>query len=78
MCVTWAHVGVFTLLVCVPGCLQGPEKEACLAELTARISGICGKRGVMIKPFFDVSRLCVRGVDGLSSTLVGTRVIGRR
>uniref|UniRef100_A0A383W0A7 Uncharacterized protein n=2 Tax=Tetradesmus obliquus TaxID=3088 RepID=A0A383W0A7_TETOB len=31
----------------------GPEKEACLAELTARIADICGKRGIMIKPFFD-------------------------
>lgn len=32
---------------------QGPEKEARLAALVGRISEICGKRGVMIKPFFD-------------------------
>jgi hypothetical protein len=33
--------------------VQGPEKEARLAALTGRIAEICGKRGVMIKPFFD-------------------------
>lgn len=32
---------------------QGPEKEARLAALIGRIGEICGKRGVMIKPFFD-------------------------
>ena len=32
---------------------QGPEKEARLAALVGRIGEICGKRGVMIKPFFD-------------------------
>lgn len=31
----------------------GPEKEARVADIVARISEICGKRGVLIKPFFD-------------------------
>eukprot|EP00775_Hariotina_reticulata_P008738 gene8738-8918_t len=31
----------------------GPEKEARLADITAHIADICGKRGVQIKPFFD-------------------------
>jgi hypothetical protein len=32
---------------------QGPEKEARLAAFVRHISDVCGKRGVMIKPFFD-------------------------
>lgn len=32
---------------------QGPEKEARIAALVRHISDVCGKRGVMIKPFFD-------------------------
>jgi hypothetical protein len=39
-----------TMLCCA---VQGPDKEARLAALTGRIAEICGKRGVMIKPFFD-------------------------
>ncbi|GBF96228.1 hypothetical protein Rsub_08773 [Raphidocelis subcapitata] len=31
----------------------GPEREARLAEVMARVSEICGKRGILIKPFFD-------------------------
>lgn len=33
--------------------LLEPEKEAALADITARITGICSRRGVLLKPFFD-------------------------
>lgn len=49
-CADAAVLPVLALLLLAP---QGPEKEARLAALVGRISEICGKRGVMIKPFFD-------------------------
>lgn len=33
--------------------MQGPELEARVAQITARIAEVCGKRGIRIKPFFD-------------------------
>ena len=40
---------VFSVSTAVGCVVQGPEKEARLAEVTARIAEVCGKRGIMIK-----------------------------
>lgn len=56
LCMTPTHLCSFGMLAsdsiewsCVQMMFQGPEKEAQLAEVTARIAEICGKRGIMIK-----------------------------